>query len=218
MGISHYSLHPALHPLSNTVLDLQPIPNDNPQPDKSRQDTKHQRNNAPSLESLRQPPRIPVLAAQIRQVQRIPCCIALGRHISIFAAQQVVLRDLTGKLGLDVQGRLDDGGDEPGRDVPFDVAVEEPHTRVVGAKSEDGVAVGVDEDRVAAHRGGREVFLDGGVVEAGFIVAAMDDLESVAVEMEGVSAVGISYVLALMRRWKIGLERGVMLTFRGRRC
>lgn len=98
----------------------------------------------------------------------------------------MVLRDLAGELLLDVERGLNDGGDEPRGDVPFDVAVEEPDAGVVGAEAEHDVAVGVDEDGVAAHGRRREGGYVGGVVEAGVVVAAVDYLEGVAVEMEGV--------------------------------
>lgn len=63
--------------------------------------------------------------------------------------------------------------------------MKEPDAGVVGAKAEDEVAVGFDEDGVAAHGGGGERFCRRGVVEAGVVVAAVDDLKRVAVEMEG---------------------------------
>lgn len=73
--------------------------------------------------------------------------------------------------------------------MPFDVAVEEPDAWVVGAEAQDEVAVWADEDGVAAHwdgvlRGGRR---GRGVVGTCFCVAADEDLEGVAVEVEGVS-------------------------------
>ena len=202
---------------ANLPLNLQPIPANDPQAQERRQNTKHQRHNPPSLKPIRQPPRIRIFAAQIRQIHRIPRRIALRRHIRISAALQMVLRNFTCELGLDVEWGLDDSGNEPRGNVPLDVAVEEPDTRVVGAEAEDGVAVGVDEDGVATHGRCGEVRGSGGVVEAGFVLAAVDDLEGVAVEMERVSEGELAMSLRLggcSRR----VTWGVILTFPDHHC
>lgn len=81
--------------------------------------------------------------------------------------------------------------------MPLDVAVEEPHARVVGAEAQRDVAVGVNEDGVAAH-GDRWVRGCGcvveehrlvvRVVEAGGFGGSGDELEVVRVQVEGVLA------------------------------
>ena len=98
----------------------------------------------------------------------------------------MILRYLTRKLFLDIERRLDDRRDEPRCNVPLDVAVKQPHARVIGAKAQHDVAVGIHEDGVAAHGSGGESFGFGRVVETCVVFAAVDDLEGVAVEMEGV--------------------------------
>lgn len=94
--------------------------------------------------------------------------------------------DFVLELGLDVERAFDHGGGETGGDVPFDVAVEEPDAGVVGAEAHDDVAVGVYQDGVALHGGGGHGGDIGGVVVAGVFFATGDELEGVAVEMEGV--------------------------------
>lgn len=65
--------------------------------------------------------------------------------------------------------------------MPFEVAVEEPDARVVGAEAQDEVAVGIDEDYVAAHGDGGVLVGGGWIVGAGVVGAAVDYLEVVAV-------------------------------------
>ena len=70
--------------------------------------------------------------------------------------------------------------------MPFDVAVEEPDARVVGAETEDDVAVGSDHEGVSTHGDfGEGLIVD---VVARELLGADDGLEGVAVEMEGVLA------------------------------
>lgn len=73
--------------------------------------------------------------------------------------------------------------------MPLDMAVEEPHARVVRLEADDKVAVALDDEGVAADRVAGET--DVAVVgeRAGVFLGAVDDLELVAVEMEGVLAV-----------------------------
>lgn len=94
------------------------------------------------------------------------------------------LWDLEGLL--EGGGGFDHGGDEAGRDVPFDVAVEEPDARVIGAEAQDYVAVWADHEGIAAHGDGGESAVAG--VGAGGVVGADEGLEGVAVEVEGVFA------------------------------
>lgn len=83
-------------------------------------------------------------------------------------------------------GRFDHGGDQARRDVPFDVAVEEPDAGVVGAEADDEVAVRSDHECVASHGNGGEGLIAN--VVPGFLFGASDGLEVVAVKMEGVLA------------------------------
>jgi len=74
--------------------------------------------------------------------------------------------------------------------MPFDVAVEEPNTRVVRLEAQHNVAERVQDEGIAAH-GSRAI--DGlrgvrDVKEAGIIIGAGDGLEVVAVEVKGVFA------------------------------
>lgn len=65
-----------------------------------------------------------------------------------------------------------------------------PHTWVVGLEAQDNVAVGIDDEGVAAHGGAGEILLgDAGILpDTGLLLGAVDGLEGVAVEMEGMAA------------------------------
>jgi hypothetical protein len=98
--------------------------------------------------------------------------------------------------------------------LPFDVAVEEPDTGVIGAETQDDVPVWADEDGVAPHGcvGWGCVIGVCGVVESCVVVAAGNDLEGVAVEVEGVST-------RMFRTQGEDEKRGwVRRTFRGHCC
>jgi hypothetical protein len=57
-------------------------------------------------------------------------------------------------------------------DLPFNVAMEEPNARVVGAEAEDSVAVWSHEDSVSPHRGFGKCGSDGGIgtISTGFFL------------------------------------------------
>jgi hypothetical protein len=86
-------------------------------------------------------------------------------------------------LGLDLGRGFDEGGGQTGFDVPFDVAVEELDSGVVGDPTDGDGAVAGDLDCVATHWwcAGRCV-----VGEEGAATGAGDELEVVAVQVEGV--------------------------------
>ena len=84
---------------------------------------------------------------------------------------------------------LEDGGREPGLDVPLDVAVEEVDARVVGAVAEHDVAALVDLDGVATHGDRGRVLADEVGVVGRVGGRPRDDLEGVPVEVPGVVAV-----------------------------
>ena len=90
-------------------------------------------------------------------------------------------------LGLQLERRLDHGGDQPRVDVPLDVAVEEPDARVVAAEAQHDVAVGAHPEGIAAHGYRREGGV-GRIVVAAVLLAASDGLEVVAMEVEGMFA------------------------------
>ena len=87
---------------------------------------------------------------------------------------------------LQVQGRFDHGGDEAGRNVPFDVAVEEPDAWVVGAEAEDNVAVGGRHEGISLHRNSWKCLVACPITCV--LLGARNSLEGVAVEMERVAA------------------------------
>lgn len=71
--------------------------------------------------------------------------------------------------------------------MPFDVAVEEPNTRVVGLESKNYVPVRSHEDSVPTHRRLGECGSIRSVVCAGLFLRTRNDLECVAVQMERMS-------------------------------
>jgi len=68
--------------------------------------------------------------------------------------------------------------------VPFDVAMEEPDTRIIGPETEDHVPVWSDEDGIPAHWG----FGESDIICVITLIRrrAGDDLECMAVQVEGV--------------------------------
>ena len=90
---------------------------------------------------------------------------------------------------LQLRRRLDKRHCEPGFNVPFDVAVEERNSGIVDLESEDGVAVAVDEKRVAPHGDGRGWSGRWGkwwaIIGPG--TRSRDYLEVVGMQMEGMS-------------------------------
>ena len=121
---------------------------------------------------------------QIEEINRIPRRVPLSGQFRSDAAIDVVAWDSDGLLE-DIGG-FDHGGDEARGDVPFDMAVEEPDARVIGAETDDEVAVGADHEGVAAHGDGGECLVAD--VVSRFFLGADDGLEVVAVEVEGVFA------------------------------
>lgn len=129
-------------------------------------------------------------AAEVGVVFRVACGVAFVCCFCVDAGLVVVCGD--GEGFLELQGRFDDGGDQARRDVPFDVAVEEPDTGVVGAESDHKVAARSHHEGIPAHRDLRQVCVcgdvAGGEVVSGVFVGTHDDLEAVAVEVKGVLA------------------------------
>lgn len=95
-----------------------------------------------------------------------------------------------GDLLLYPQRILDKRSQETGDDMPLNVAVEEPDTGVVGLESQNHVTIGPDDERIATH-GLLGVGFDADALVlkgAGLLLGAVDGLEVVTVEMEGVAA------------------------------
>lgn len=85
---------------------------------------------------------------------------------------------------LEHLGRLDERRREAHLDVPLDVAVEEEDARVVGLDAQPRVRAAVDADDVSPRRRGAGVA--GPVKDAGAALRSLNDLELVAVQVEGV--------------------------------
>ena len=164
------------------------IPRNNNYPQKRAQTTKHQRHYPPRRESRWQRRRRDILARQVKQIHCVPCSIALRRNTLCLTRLNVVLR--RHDRVLQIQRCLDEGCDQTGCRVPFDVTVEEPDAWVVSAETDDEIAEGSDEEGIAAHWGLGEVGLGcvGGVVGAGAGEAAGYGLEVVPMQVEGVFA------------------------------
>ena len=98
----------------------------------------------------------------------------------------MILGDLATELLLDLKWRLNDGSYKARGNMPFDVAMEQPYARVVGAEAKDNVTIGVHEDGVTTHRSRRELRNVARIVETCVVIAPMDELEGMAVKVEGV--------------------------------
>lgn len=78
--------------------------------------------------------------------------------------------------------------------MPFNVTMEQPDAWVLGAEAQHNVSIRTDEDGVSAHGHGGGSGGVGGIVVAGFFVRSRNELEFVAVKMEGMFLRQISYV------------------------
>lgn len=94
-------------------------------------------------------------------------------YSGVVAAQSDSLARGVGKRGSD-------------ENSPFQVAVKEPYSRVVGSEAQDNVAVGPDKEGVAAHWNLRDGLIVGKV--ASRFGGPYNSLEGVAVKVEGVFA------------------------------
>lgn len=167
---------------------LHAIPSNDSHAQERSHATEYKRNNSTCGKASRQITRRQRLTPQISQVLSITSRIALCRSIAILASLPVILGDLAIQLLLQIKRSLNHGRNQTRGDVPLDVAVEEPHAGVVRLEAQDDVSIRFDEHRVAAHWGLRGCCYVGWIIDAGVFIGAGDELESVAVEMEGVSA------------------------------
>lgn len=135
-----------------------------------------------------------VCVLEVEPVDSVTSCVSFIQVTSRLAGSDMVGRQtqdaLATLLGLQLERGLDHGHDQPAVHVPFDVAVEEPHTRVVGAEAEDSVTRRTNKDGISTHGdlGKRDV---GRVVEASIVVGPSDHLEVVCVQVERMFSVVI---------------------------
>lgn len=128
-----------------------------------------------------------VCVLEVEPVDSVTTCVSFIQVASRLAGSDMVGRQtqdaLATFLGLQLERGFDHGRDKPAVHVPFNVAVEEPHARVVGAEAENSVTRGMNEDRISTHGdlGKREVCR---VVEASVVVGPSDYLEVVCVQVE----------------------------------
>ena len=73
--------------------------------------------------------------------------------------------------------------------MPIDMTMEEPHPRVIGLEPQHHIPTRLNHDGVAADRGAREMRGTAASVWASVYRGSGEELESVAVEVEGVAAV-----------------------------
>lgn len=98
-------------------------------------------------------------------IDRIPRRITLRRHtLGLAVAQPLRCETL---LFLQLQWGFDHGDGQAGSDVPFHMAMHDPHARVVGPEPHHGVAAGRDHHGVALHGDGGEGGLCAVVCEGG---------------------------------------------------
>jgi len=124
-----------------------------------------------------------ILPSQVKEVLGIGGCIASNRDACVAARFVVVFRYLEGLL--DVEGGFDQGGDETAINVPFDVAVEEPDTRVIGLEPEDKMAERIDHKSVSSHGHPWRLSSVGRIVRASVWIGTHYGLEYVTVKMKG---------------------------------
>lgn len=116
---------PLIHMLDLRLSQFaEAVPRNHPQPQESRNTAEHQCDNALRLEACRQRGRRQIVPGEVEIVLRIACAISSDRLALVAAHLVMVLWDGEGLLQL--LGRFDHGCDEPGIDMPFYVAVEQP--------------------------------------------------------------------------------------------
>lgn len=162
------------------------LPSNASDSEEARHATKDQGHDALGREPSGQRRNGLVLTRQVEVVLGVAGGVAGGGDAVGRAVVQKVLGH--GEALLDLEGRLDKGHGQARVHVPLDVAVEEPDARVVRLEAQDKVARGRHDDGVAAHGHRREVGHVAGVPVARVVVAAVDDLERVPVQVEGVLA------------------------------
>ena len=121
------------------------------------------------------------LSVRARQIKPGPASrIAIGR-VGIGGASVVMAlgRSIFGTW--ERLGSFDDGGDEASFNMPFDVAVQQPHTRVVGAEAKHSMAMVLDHDCVTADGRLRDIWVVCSSKVATVNGRALQDLELVAV-------------------------------------
>lgn len=131
--------------------------------------------------------RLIINPRRIQRILDIPRRIPLERDPPLPTRFDMVLRnhDIPQHVG-----RLDDRRRQPHLDVPLDMAVEQVHPGVISVEAQHGEGLREHGDGVAPRRLGvipaRGALRAGPVARAG--VRAVEDLEVVAVEVEGVDA------------------------------
>ncbi len=134
-------IHISLY-LNSLILDrLHAIPANDSHAQEGRQTAEHERHNASRREACRQWSGRFILALQVQVILRVTSSVTRRGDFARFTGLQVVLWNLAAQLLLDGERGFDHGCDESRRYVPFNVAVEEPHARVIGAETEHKVAV-----------------------------------------------------------------------------
>lgn len=116
--------------------------------------------------------------------------LVTGSVTAVWDAQSLAVLNVG---GVDLQdaghdlGSLNEGGGETSLEMPLDVAMEQPNTRVVCLEADGNVLLGWDENGVTTGGvGGVDVARVGTIGGVVLASAASDNLEDVTVEMEGV--------------------------------
>lgn len=195
----------------------QAVPGNDAAADQAREDAERQRHDTLGFEATGQGRGRHIGSGQVEHVLRVGSRVACGGDwwVTGCASGVVVLRNgqvlLKHQRGLSnmvspqlsglrrrTRGRnsgityLDKGHNQARIHVPFDMAVEEPHSRIVAFESHHDMSVGSHEQHVSSHRPPREsngpVERSGRVVVSRIFLATYDGLEVVPVQMERVLA------------------------------
>lgn len=124
--------------------------------------------------------------SQIKMISLIPRRIPTRPITLLITNLQLSLGDIPNNL-LQLKRRLDERARETHGDMPFDVAVDEPDSRVVSPEPDARRAAALDLDGVALDGGGRDGSV-AGLVGPGTARRAAENLEVMAVEVEWVVA------------------------------
>ena len=123
------------------------------------------------------------LPVQVQRIPRIPRRVALILHTVILARLDLIFRN---RDVMQMIRRFHERGHQTRSDVIFDMAMKQPHARIIGAESPHRVAVLVEHDGVATDGRGRNVGGVGAGPSPRVRPRALEHLVLVSVEMHGV--------------------------------
>lgn len=199
--LSHL-LPPILH-LTSTLLDIrQSIESNHAHTQEGTHTREHQSHNTPSRETTRQPRNLLILARKIGIILGITGGITRRSDTRRLTNLIMLLGDSNTRLNG--QGGLNEHHSQTLRQVPINMAMEEPHTGVIGLEAHNEVTLGREHKGISPGRVLRERGVVRGIIgdriTVGVVIemrsirrVPIDHLEGMTVKMEWVGT-GVAVV------------------------